>query len=314
MVYLLFIVGLALLVAGGEVLVRGAVGLALRMNISRMVVGVTIVSLGTSAPELLVSLKAAIDGHPDIAIGNVVGSNIFNISFILGFVALVYPIALSKSTLKWDWPVMMFASVIFYLFARNGMIELYEGIIFLILFFIYVGSSIYNSRKQNNQIDNADDIDDLGSPKTTSVWKLLALVGLGSVGLMIGANWFVKGAIDMAESIGVSEHIISVTLVAFGTSVPELVTSVIAAIRKQSDISIGNLVGSNTFNILGMIGVSATVTNIPVNQQAIDSDMIWMLGVALLLLPFLIFGTRLSRPSGVLLTLVYFVYIYFVLK
>lgn len=315
MIYLLFFVGLALLLAGGEILVRGAVGLALKMKISQLVVGVTIVSIGTSAPELLVSLKAALDGHPAIAIGNVVGSNIANIALVLGLVAIIYPLTLERGTLRLDWPVMMGASLLFYLMAFDGVLVRYEGILLLVIFVLYIGYSILQSRKQTKKdMQLSGEIDDLAPVKQMASWKLVMMVIAGTIALMVGAQWFLDGAIAMSRLFGVSEHVISVTVVAFGTSVPELATSVIAAIKRQSDISIGNLIGSNSFNILSILGVTATVTNIPVGAEVLSSDMLWMLGVALLLLPFLILGKKIYRFEGVILLTIYCLYIFFVLK
>lgn len=315
MIYVLFFIGLALLLAGGEVLVRGAVGLALKMKISKLVVGVTIVSIGTSAPELLVSLKAALDGHPAIAIGNVVGSNIANIALVLGLVAIIYPLKLERGTLRLDWPVMMAASLLFYLMAFDGLLERYEGILLLVIFILYIAYSILQSRKQTKKdMQLSGEIEDLAPAKNIASWKLVVMILAGTIALMVGAQWFLDGAIAMSRMFGVSEHVISVTVVAFGTSVPELATSVIAAIKRQSDISIGNLIGSNSFNILSIIGVTATVTNIPVGAEALSSDMLWMLGVALLLLPFLILGKKIYRFEGVILLTIYCLYIFFVLK
>lgn len=314
MIYLLFVVGLALLLAGGEILVRGAVGLALKMKISQLVVGVTVVSLGTSAPELLVSVKAALDGHPAISIGNVVGSNIANIGLVLGLVAIIYPLLLDKNTLKLDWPVMISASILFYLMAFDGMLERYEGILLLVIFVLYIVYSILNSRKQTKLGEQpVSEVEGLAPEKGSSTWKLLGMVGLGTVGLMIGAQWFLDGAIEMSRLFGVSEHVISVTVVAFGTSVPELATSAIAAIKRQTDISIGNLIGSNTFNILFILGVTSVVKDIPVGAEVLSVDIFWMLGVALLLLPFLLIGKKIYRLEGAALLLVYILYLYFVL-
>lgn len=314
MIYLLFVVGLALLLAGGEILVRGAVGLALKMKISQLVVGVTVVSLGTSAPELLVSLKAALDGHPAISIGNVVGSNIANIGLVLGLVAIIYPLLLDKNTLRLDWPVMITASILFYLMAFDGMLERYEGILLLVIFVMYIVYSILNSRKQTKLGEQpVAEVEGLAPEKGSSTWKLLGMVGLGTVGLMIGAQWFLDGAIEMSRLFGVSEHVISVTVVAFGTSVPELATSAIAAIKRQSDISIGNLIGSNTFNILFILGVTSVVKDIPVGAEVLSVDIFWMLGVALLLLPFLLIGKKIYRLEGAALLSVYILYLYFVL-
>lgn len=318
MIYILFIVGLALLLAGGEALVKGAVGLAVRIRVSKMVIGVTIVSLGTSAPELLVSLKAALDGHPAISIGNVIGSNIANLGLVMGLVAMIFPMKLDRSTRNLDWPVMMIASVLFYLMAYNGALERYEGILLFMLLVIYVVYSILKSRSDTGKLEAQKPIEsefeELKTDPSTPLWKLLLLVVAGSVGLVLGTQWFLDGAIEMAREFGVTEHVISVTLIAFGTSVPELATSAIAAFKKQSDISVGNLIGSNTFNILAILGITSMVTEIPVGQNVIDNDLLWMLATALLVLPFLFIGKKIYRLEGFILLCMYLTYIYFVVK
>lgn len=314
MIYLLFVVGLALLLAGGEVLVRGAVGLAVKINVSKLVIGVTIVSLGTSAPELLVSLKAALDGFPAISIGNVVGSNIANLGLVMGAVAIVFPLALDRNAIFLDWPVMMSASMLFYLMAYDGLIQNYEGALLLLLLVLYVVYSVLKSRKQMKKgAEIATGVEDLKPDPEISVWKLLAMVVLGSLGLMFGAQWFLDGAIEIADYFNVSEHVIAVTLVAFGTSVPELATSAIAAFKKQSDISVGNLIGSNSFNILGIIGITTLVKEIPVSLNVLEGDMLWMMGVAALILPFMLVSKKINRLQGAILLAVYVAYIYFVL-
>lgn len=313
MIYLLFFAGLGLLLAGGEVLVRGAVGLALKMNVSNLVIGATIVSLGTSAPELLVSLKAAVDGHPAISIGNVVGSNIANLGLVMGLISLIFPLTLDRNALYLDWPVMMSASLLFYLMAYNGQIERYEGGLLLVLFTFYIVYSILQSRRRRRSGQPPEEeFEELKPARSVSVVKLIGMVVLGSAGLMFGAQWFLDGAIALADQFGVSEHAISVTLVAFGTSVPELATSGIAAIKKESDISVGNLIGSNSFNILAILGTTAVVREIPVGVNVLSNDLFWMLGIAALILPFL-FGKKLNRLEGALLFSLYLLYIYFVL-
>lgn len=312
MIYLLFIVGLLLLLAGGEVLVRGAVGLALKMKVSNLVIGATVVSLGTSAPELLVSLQAALDGHPAISIGNVVGSNIANLGLVMGLIAIVFPLTLDRNALYLDWPVMFAATILFFLMAYDGVLERYEGALLFLLLILYITYSVLKSRRQQKLGKALDTgFEDLKPAKSTSNWKLLGMVLLGSAALMLGAKWFVEGAIVLAQTFGVSEHVISVTVVAFGTSVPELATSGIAAFKKQSDISVGNLIGSNTFNILAILGVTSLVKDIPVSAGVIASDSWWMIGIALLVLVTLLTGKKVYRIEGAILFAVYCLYIYF---
>jgi len=322
MTYVLFVAGLALLLGGGEWLVKGAAGLAVRMKVSPLVIGVTVVSLGTSAPELLVSVKAAVDGFPAISIGNVIGSNIANIGLVMGLVALIMPMKLTKTALTLDWPVMFSASLLFYLMAFDGVIQFYEGIFLLILFVFYVSYSILKSRRNTKNEEQRllddegpeEEFEDLKVDPKTPVWKLLGMVVVGSTALVLGARWFLDGAIEMARIFGVTEHVISVTLIAFGTSVPELATSAIAAFRKQSDISVGNLIGSNSFNILGILGITALVRDIPIGEGVLDMDMLWMIGIAVLVLPFLLIGKKIYRMEGLLLLIAYILYIYFVVS
>jgi cation:H+ antiporter len=313
MTYFLLFIGLALLLVSGEVLVKGAVGLATRLQISKLVVGATVVSLGTSAPELLVSMQAALAGHPEIAIGNVVGSNIANIALVLGLVLIIFPLNVDKGTINLDWPVMMFASILFYLMAMNGILSFFEGILLVVFLIAYVSYAVYKSRKQS-KLDAESDFIDLKSEARRGYGFLLLLIIGGSIGLVFGARWFLQGAVAIAEQFNVSEHLISVTLVAFGTSVPELFTSLVAAFRKQTDISIGNLIGSNTFNILAILGITSIVKEVAVSERMLSADMFWMLGISFLLLPFFLLGRQLTRWQGIVLVMSYIAYIYFVIS
>lgn len=313
MTYFLLFIGLGLLLISGEVLVKGAIGLAARLRISKLVVGATIVSMGTSAPELLVSMQAALAGHPEIAIGNVVGSNIANLALVLGLVLVIFPLHVDKNTVRLDWPVMMAASILFYLMAINGILGFFEGLVLVIFLIGYVSYAVYQSRKQSNQEPESDFIDLKSESRRGYGFLLLLTVG-GSIGLVFGARWFLQGAVSIAEQFNVSEHLISVTLVAFGTSVPELFTSLVAAFRKQTDISIGNLIGSNTFNILAILGITSIVKEVAVSERMLSADMFWMLGISFLLLPFFLLGRKLTRWQGVVLVLSYIAYIYFVIS
>jgi cation:H+ antiporter len=305
---LLLLGGLVVLIIGGELLVRGAVGIALKFNISTLVIGMTVVSFGTSAPELIVSLGAAAGGNPEIAIGNVIGSNIANIALVLAITVLIFPIVVDRNSIRIDWPVMMLASVLFYIFALDNSIQLYEGITLFTLLLVFIIWLVRNSRKQNLVIeDDGVETEEVEKPKPLYYTLVLLLIGL--VCLYFGAEWLLGGAVGMAESYGMEKHLIAVTIVAFGTSVPELVTSGVAAYRKQTDISVGNLIGSNLFNIMAVIGITAMVKPIPVEDEVVNSDVFWMLGIAAVLLPMMLIGKKMGRMKGVMLLTSYLVYI-----
>jgi cation:H+ antiporter len=308
MSYFLLISGLILLIIGGEILVKGAVNIAFRAKISTLVVGMTIVSLGTSAPELLVSLKASLSGHPDIALGNVVGSNIANIALILGITAIIFPLVVERNSIRYDWPIMMLVTSLFYIFIIDRSFVWYEGLILLILLISYIVFVIWKSRKEN--IAQQNNSDEEIEPVKGKLYKDILFVLTGCVGLAFGADWLVKGAVDIARDFGIDELVISVTIVAFGTSAPELVTSVVAAIRQQSDISVGNIIGSNLFNIAGIMGITGLVTNLEINKKVVINDMLWVLGLSFVLLPMMISGKKISRIEGVFLFLVYLAYIF----
>lgn len=308
--YLLLFLGLAILLVSGEALVKGAVGLAARMRVSTLVIGATVVSLGTSAPELFVSIQAAVTGHPEIAIGNVIGSNIANLGLVLGLVLVILPLQIEKDTIALDWPVMMGASLLFYLLAMDGTISFFEGFILAFFLVAYVIYAITKSRRLSLDDQSVEqDFSDFKSEAKKSLGFLALLIVGGSVGLVIGAHWFLESAIQIAQEFDVSEHIISVTLVAFGTSVPELFTSLVAAFRKQADISIGNLIGSNTFNILGILGVTAMVKEVEVTSHVLNSDLWWMLGISFILFPFFLYRKKLNQVNGIIFLLAYVLYV-----
>lgn len=311
MEYLLLIGGLVILIVAGEALVRGAVGIALKFRVSALVIGMTVVSFGTSAPELIVSLQAALGGHPEIAIGNVVGSNISNIALVLGITALILPIAVKRTTVKIDWPIMIMASIGFYLFALNAQLDWWEGLVFVVVLISFNVFLFWKSRKDNKTEEVSAEYVDEG--KSLAVLKNVLFVLVGVIGLAFGASWLVKGAVQIAEGLGISEHIISVTIIAFGTSVPELTTSIMAAIKKETDISVGNLIGSNIFNLLGVLGITSLVKGIPISQQVLDKDIYWMLGISLLLFPLMLIGYKIDRIRGGILLASYCAYIFFVL-
>ena len=300
---LLLVLGLIVLIVGGEFLVKGSVSLANYFSISPLVIGMTVVSFGTSAPELIVSLKAALTDNPEISIGNVVGSNIANISLVIGITALIFPLAIERHSVKIDWPMMMMASILFYIFSFNGLIERWEGIVLFVVLIIFVTWLIRDSKIKNKRFE-----DDIVLEKGRLDRALLFLI-LGLVGLYFGSDWLVIGAVEIAEIAGMSKHLIGVTIIAFGTSVPELATSCVAAFRKQSDISVGNLIGSNIFNIMAVIGLTGIVHPIDVEQGVVNFDYLWMLGFALVLFPLMRIGYKITRIDGALLLGAYVTYV-----
>jgi len=309
--YLLLIAGLAVLIVSGELLVKGAVGIALKFRISTLVIGMTIVSFGTSAPELLVSLKAALEGHPDIAIGNVIGSNIANLALVLGLTTLILPLNIERNSLVIDWPFMMGGTALFYLFILNGMLEHWEGAVMLGALIVFSVWLIHKSRKDGKAEEAVSEEVQEERKKPSSIWRDTAFVVLACAGLFFGARWLLDGAVEIARSFDVSDHFIAVTVVAFGTSAPELITSLTAAFRKQGDISVGNLIGSNLFNVLGILGITAMVQEIPVSDVVLNNDIFWVLAISFVLLPFMLTGMKIGRIKGVMLFGSYLAYIFF---
>jgi len=301
---LLLIAGLVLLIVSGEVLVKGAVSTALRFRISPAVIGLTVVSLGTSAPELLVSVQAALHGHADIAIGNIIGSNIANLALVLGATVLITPILMVRDTMRIDYPAMLIATILFIVMIWDLHLGLIEGCVFVLSLTLFVAFMIYRSRK----IGFSQTVSEIPTKSWAVHWAVLAVVA-GCIGLVFGASWFLQGAESIARNLGVSDHLIGVTLVAFGTSLPELVTSIVAAFRKQADLSVGNLIGSNIFNILGILGVTSIVKPINIDPRVLSSDVWWMFGSALVLLPMMLLGKRFGRRKGILLILIYVAYV-----
>lgn len=309
--YVFLIVGFLLLIFSGDFLVKGAVSIALKLRLSTLVIGMTIVSFGTSAPELLVSIKAALGGHPDISIGSVVGSNISNIALILGITALVFPITVSKATLRIDWPMMMLSTLLFVVVVMDGELSAWEGILFIVFLISFIVWLIRNSRKGSAVPAAVDEVNE--EEKNLPLWKGIGLVGLGAGGLVLGADLMLKGAVEIARYYDVSERIIGLTIVAFGTSLPELITSCVAAFRKEADISIGNLIGSNIFNILAILGITSIIHPISVSSSIINSDNYILLGITFLVFPLMYFGKKLTRAKGLLLFFVYAAYLIYLI-
>ncbi len=299
------ILGLVVLFLSGKYLVVGGIELANFFKIPTLIVGLTIVSFGTSAPELLVSLEAAFSGHPDISLGNVIGSNIANIGLILGITAIIFPIPIASKLIKFDWVAMMIVSLILLAISfLTDALYFWAGLFLFLMLIYYNIHSISSGRRDNKEVRE---------PKMAWYYSLL-IVAISSVGLVFGAKWLVFGATNVARNLGVSERIISISLIAFGTSLPELATSVIAALRKETDISIGNIIGSNIFNVAGILGITAMVEPIYINKDLIV-DMLCMIMIFVLLLVFMIGKQKkLSRFNGAILLLSYIAYMYFLIK
>lgn len=306
---LLFIVsGLFLLVVGGNWLLKSSVGLSFRLNISKIIVGLTVVSCATSLPELIVSVQAALDGFPDIAVGNVVGSNIGNIGLVLGIVLLINAIQVDKSFFAIDWPTKMIASTLLFVFLiMDGKLSREEGFIFISLLIFFL---IYLVKQNKKVVVDIPEIKEEAMPYI----KIFLFLVIGGFALWAGSELLVKGAVNLAKNIGVSERVIAVTVVSIGTSIPELASSIIASIKKENDISIGNIIGSNIFNILSVLGITVLIKPIEkIDPRMLNQDIYWMLGFGLLLLPLVLLPKRgsLSLKEGVLLLIAYGVFLYF---
>jgi cation:H+ antiporter len=307
------ILGLILLVVGGEFLVRSSVALSFKLKISKLVIGMTVVSFATSAPELLVSLQAALDGLPDIALGNVIGSNVANIGLVLGITAIISPLTISKDFYKLNWPMMMLLSGALYFFLKSGnVLDFNEGLALFISLIIFLYILIRNSK---NDLSSTEDVDE--TLQTTSNFKIVIWLLLGAVALYFGSEWLVFGAKNMALSLGVSDRVISVTMVAIGTSVPELAASVIAALKQEKAISLGNLIGSNIFNIASVLGLTAMIQPITVdNPKILTEDIFWMLGFSAVLIPLMLVPKRfvIGRIKGLIILSAYLIFIFLAFK
>ena len=304
---ILMLVGFVLLVVGGDFLVRASVALSLKFNISKMVIGLTVVSFATSLPELLVSLNAALNGSPSIAINNVVGSNVANIGLVLGITALIGAIYVDKTFYKLNWPVLMlFSLALYYFLSNDNQLTALEGAVLFVALILFVIIVLKTSKLTEK--DDSIDVLSLVSTFKITVWLLI-----GGISLYFGSDWLVKGAVVIAKEIGVSEAVISVSIIAVGTSIPELAASVMAVVRNEKSISLGNLIGSNIFNIGSVLGLTAMVKPIVVDDPLIVSrDLIWMLIFAAILLPFSLILKRneIRKTEGFALVFVYGVFIY----
>ena len=312
----LVLIGLALLVVGGDFLVRASVGLSFKLKLSKLVIGMTVVSFATSAPELLVSLQAALEGVSDIALGNVIGSNIANIGLVLGITAIISPLAVDKDFYKLNWPMMMLSSFVLYYFLWNdNVLTAIEGLILFVSLIVFLVVLIRISRKSIKA--NIEEVDD--ALAVVSNFKIVMWLLIGAAGLYFGSLWLVDGAKQLATAVGISDYAISVTVIAIGTSVPELAASVIAALKKEKALSLGNLIGSNIFNIASVLGLTAIIKPIAVNPETpeiLSTNIWWMIAFAAILIPLILIPKRLEigRLKGMLLFGGYLVFIYTALK
>jgi len=306
------LLGLLLLVIGGEYLVRSSVALSFKLKLSKLVIGITVVSFATSLPELVVSLHAAIYGFSDIALGNIIGSNIANIGLVLGITAFISPLVVKREFFRLNWPMLMVTSLLLYVFLKNdNFLSREEGLIFIIMLIFFLVILIRDSRKKiKNNLEHSYD-----ALQATSNFKIAIWLIIGSVTLYFGSEWLVEGARELAEYFGVSDYAISVTVIAVGTSVPELAASVIAAVKKEKAISLGNLIGSNIFNLASVLGLTAIISPITVNPNSpeiLASNIFWMIGFAAIILPLVFLPKRyfINRYKGSILLTAYFIFIY----
>ena len=310
--YLFLLLGLAILLFGGKILVDGATSIAFKLGMSSGLIGLTVVAFGTSAPELLVSVNAALKGNSDISIGNVVGSNIANIALVLGLSGLFYPILINRNQLRFDYTLMVIVTIAFYLLSLNEFISFWKGIL---LFGGFLGFNFYLFRNLGKGIVDENEIveEEIKEVKNYSWLISVALFFGGIVGLYAGSELLVENAVTISREFGVSERVIGVTIIAIGTSLPELITSIMAALSKRTDLALGNILGSNIMNILSIIGLTAIIKPITVSPEFLASDYLWMLGFSLLLFPLMKTKMKISLFEGTILLLGYGLYIFFLL-
>ncbi len=301
--YLYLVLGFILLVIGGEYLVRSSVALSFKLKLSKMMIGLTVVSFATSAPELLVSVQAAFDDFSDVSLGNVIGSNIANIGLVLGLSSMLTIIAVERDFYRVNWPMMVLMSVLLYFFLWTDLeLARWEGIVFLTLIISYIIYLLNNSRIASIP-EEADE-----SLKKTSNFKVILWLVIGSAALYFGSEWLVDGAVGLSRSFGISQRVISVSIIAVGTSVPELAASVMSIIKGEKAISLGNLIGSNIFNIASVLGITAILKPIAVESpEILNNDLIWMIGVAVATLPLALIKPKnqFTRWSGFILFLTF---------
>jgi cation:H+ antiporter len=310
MILIKIIGGLILLLFGGNYLVKGAVELTKYFKISKLFVGLTVVAMGTSMPELLVSVQAAFKGLAIMSLGNVIGSNIANIAFILALTVIIFPIPVKKQTILIDWPIMAFSFLLLIVFLFDGYLSFFEGLIFVIMLVGYIYLEIVYSKKEMKIQDSLKTGDEILEKKVFSIPIALIVIALSSAALAFGADILVDGASALAIILGVSERVISISIVAVGTSLPELAASLVAAFKKETEVSVGNIIGSNIFNIFCILGITALIHPITFDVKPLIPDLIWMSSIGLLLFLFFIPFKKpfMNRYKGVILLLGYIIY------
>ena len=306
MTYFLIIAGFALLLFGGESVVRGSVALAQRLGVSPLIVGLTIVGFGTSLPEMVVSVNAALVGSPGLAVGNVVGSNIANILLILGVAAVIAPIAVHPGAVKRDLLGMSAATLVYVGLGMSGQIVFWQGVLMLIALMSYIGFTVWHDNKSNDEAAemHRDEAAEMGEIPLRSV-SIAGIIIVGLFAVVVGAEWLVTGATTLATEFGVPEEVIGLTVVAIGTSLPELATSIVAAYRGHSDVCVGNVLGSNLFNLFGITGVTALFAPLPFSDKIVSFDLWILLAATAIIIPFMLTGRRISRPEGIVLLILY---------
>ncbi|SDG79471.1 calcium/sodium antiporter [Alloyangia pacifica] len=313
MVFVYAALGLVILLLAGDALVKGAVNLSLRMGIPALIVSLTIVAFGTSAPELLISIQAALDGVPGIALGNVVGSNTANVLLVLGIPALITVIHSSTHDTRKSYLIMLGATLLFIALAFRGVFDWIAGLVMLAVMAAILWDSVRDALCHRKNGKEACEVEELEEPEGADPdmpgWKIALFLVLGLVGLPVGASLLIDSATEIAEMFGVPDTVIGLTLVALGTSLPELATTVMAAIRKQADVALGNVIGSNVFNLLAIIGVASLIKPMPVDPQFLSFDLWVMLAASLILVPFVFLGRDIGRIWGVILSALYVGYV-----
>jgi cation:H+ antiporter len=310
----LVVLGLALLAVGGEILLRGGGGLATRLRLTPAVIGLTVVAAGTSVPELAVSAIASLQNQTDLAVGNVVGSNIFNIVFILGLCAIIRPLAIGGNTIRLEFPVLALVTLMCLAVTQDGDVNRVDAVLLVSVYLCFTAYMVALVRQQMNATELQEfgaEVEELAG-RSAEPRGLPALTGLilgGAALLGVGAQSTVTGAVDLARLFGLSERVIGLTIIAVGTSLPEVVTSLVSVARGRDDVAIGNVIGSNLFNILGILGLSALVSPLVVHPLIVARDQWWMLAVTLLLFPMMFTGYRVNRWEGATLFAIYIVYL-----
>lgn len=319
MSYVFLVAGLSLLVFGGDILVRGAVSLAVRMNIPHLIIGLTIVAFGTSAPELLISIRAAMSDLSGITLGNVVGSNIANIWLVLGVPALITAICCDQKNIHHNYFFMIGVSIILIGLCFFSPLTIWHGAILTVLIFLFLADCFVRAKRHKNDAEVIDEdveelIEEVEGATETPLWKTLGLIFLGLIGLAIGAELTIQGAVEIAKTFGVSDATIGLTVVAIGTSLPELAATIMAALRGHPGLALGNAIGSNIYNICAVLGITALITPIKVDPIFLSFDLWVMIGASLTILPFILFKWKINKLVGVLFLVAYGLYTYKVLE